>query len=997
MRDADARRRPHPKPVRFEPLEPRLLLSADAPVVTDIFADARGRVEITVDQDLDTTSVTRDSVRVFTAGADGLLGTADDRLVSRSVAYDAQARQIVASATVDPDENYRVQLLSSVIRGTNGCLLDGEFNGPGVPTGDGVEGGDLQFFTRSFQANPIVRISTNLGDIDVEMFSRRTPLHVENFFGYMNRGDYDNVIFHRSVEGFVVQGGGFSNEGGFPRIFQDRPVQNEPGISNLRGTIALAKLGGDPSSGTNQFFFNLGNNSENLDNQNGGFTVFAEIIDSRGLEVMDAIASLMTVDASITQGAFTDMPVLSAEDFEDNGGVLATTNTVVMGRVAEVYEITGEAFRQLPTQGLITYASQGRETIVSIYSLDGVAYGNARAFLEPVFSGDRLQSLRIFDNPPVPIGIQIRSERPVDTIRDTRRDPNDHVRFVVSDTEIRSVSLRGGMTGENLNGVVLSGNVILPEDIDGDGDTTDPTSLLVRDGGIRSLRLQELRGSAVASGSVGTMTVSGLVRDADMVFGQTSPTTQSQFRFEHVKNSSLDTATPVLSLTARQWDAGRPSVDSITVPRLDRLSITGGRGFVGDFTGDLNIVGPVDADRLALGTANVRGLVLNAEWFVNGSMGPVRLGEGAKGWDLDGRGDVSSIRAGALDGASVQLAGALNRLVTGEWIGGLLSAGTMVDLRVTGAGKTSGDLEADINLRRPNEALSARSVRVAGDVRRADLNFASPVRSLRLGGDLDRVNITATELPALRFQRVSDTTLEFTERVRSINAREWLGGSIDGPDLRSFVIGGGTEGQLAFRGDFRAAGLVSFIVGGDAEMNAEFFSLPRFSVSGDVIRSNVSFTQTTFFVRGVEALDVGGFSTDSEFFVNGNAGILRFGGLDSTAVNLGGGRGLFGFPETGAGFSEGLVTEFVSVVPRDRFGEGMVNSYILGGTISTVQVINPVTSNGGREFGIAGIQLGEVTVRDGAETLRAVRPSDPIPALGDFQVRPDFRPPPDES
>jgi cyclophilin family peptidyl-prolyl cis-trans isomerase len=154
---------------------------------------------------------------------------------------------IAASATVDPDENYRVQLLSSVIRGTNGCLLDGEFNGPGVPTGDGVEGGDLQFFTRSFQANPIVRISTNLGDIDVEMFSRRTPLHVENFFGYMNRGDYDNVIFHRSVEGFVVQGGGFSNEGGFPRIFQDRPVQNEPGISNLRGTIALAKLGGDPA------------------------------------------------------------------------------------------------------------------------------------------------------------------------------------------------------------------------------------------------------------------------------------------------------------------------------------------------------------------------------------------------------------------------------------------------------------------------------------------------------------------------------------------------------------------------------------------------------------------------------------------------------------------------------------------------------------------------------------------------------------------------------
>ena len=94
----------------------------------------------------------------------------------------------------------------------------------------------------------------------------------------------------------------------------DAPIQNEfsPERSNVRGTIAYAKQGGNPNSATSQFFFNLGDNSGNLDNQNGGFTVFGEVLGDGDLDVLDAIAALPTSDQStfFDQGAFTDLPVI---------------------------------------------------------------------------------------------------------------------------------------------------------------------------------------------------------------------------------------------------------------------------------------------------------------------------------------------------------------------------------------------------------------------------------------------------------------------------------------------------------------------------------------------------------------------------------------------------------------------------------------------------------------------------------------------------------------
>lgn len=140
----------------------------------------------------------------------------------------------------------------------------------------------------------LVTFETSLGNIDVELFDEVAPETVENFLNYIRDGDYTDSIFHRSARlqsgaPFVVQGGGFYTD--FSSVPTDDPVVNEFGISNTRGTIAMAKIGGNPDSATSQWFFNLGDNSDILDNQNGGFTVFGRVVGG-GMDIVDAIAAL---------------------------------------------------------------------------------------------------------------------------------------------------------------------------------------------------------------------------------------------------------------------------------------------------------------------------------------------------------------------------------------------------------------------------------------------------------------------------------------------------------------------------------------------------------------------------------------------------------------------------------------------------------------------------------------------------------------------------------
>ena len=159
---------------------------------------------------------------------------------------------------------------------------------------------------------PHVRLSTTMGDIVMEMLVDGAPITTLNFLQYVEDGFYNGTIFHRVVNEpvpFVVQGGGFLPDLS-PQQGLRPAIQNEfsPDRSNVAGTVAMAKRGNDPNSATSQFFFNLSDNSENLDNQNGGFTVFARVVE--GMDVVYAIAEVPVSSQQTPDGnVFDDVPV----------------------------------------------------------------------------------------------------------------------------------------------------------------------------------------------------------------------------------------------------------------------------------------------------------------------------------------------------------------------------------------------------------------------------------------------------------------------------------------------------------------------------------------------------------------------------------------------------------------------------------------------------------------------------------------------------------------
>ncbi|MFM8379703.1 MAG: peptidylprolyl isomerase, partial [Planctomycetia bacterium] len=194
--------------------------------------------------------------------------------------------------------------------------------------------------------------------------TRETPLTAANFLEYVNDASYANTIIHRSIPGFIVQGGGFKaptaafgQSGGTPAtITAKSPVLNEPGNTNVRGTIAMAKLGGNPNSATNQWFFNLANNNDptdpqSLDNQNGGFTAFGRVL-GNGMTAVDAMAAVPRYNrvaeyGGVTNpvgGAMGELPLRNAPATLPPGYVVQPGQFVTLqsiSRVGElVYEVT---------------------------------------------------------------------------------------------------------------------------------------------------------------------------------------------------------------------------------------------------------------------------------------------------------------------------------------------------------------------------------------------------------------------------------------------------------------------------------------------------------------------------------------------------------------------------------------------------------------------------------------------------------------------------------
>lgn len=206
-----------------------------------------------------------------------------------------------------------------------------EVNSPAFtlpPQNIGVEGFvDIRSMFKDPQRPAGAIFDTSQGYFTIALFDEATPKTVKNFLAYVNRGDYDVTYIHRVSPNFVVQGGGGgpASSTAPPTQWRAVPKQpavpNEPGISNTRGTIAMAKQGGNPDSATNEWFLSLGlNGTDNpgiLDRQNGGFTAFGQVVGTASQSVVDSFNSLQRANYSalitgVSNMALNEIPVTDA-------------------------------------------------------------------------------------------------------------------------------------------------------------------------------------------------------------------------------------------------------------------------------------------------------------------------------------------------------------------------------------------------------------------------------------------------------------------------------------------------------------------------------------------------------------------------------------------------------------------------------------------------------------------------------------------------------------
>jgi cyclophilin family peptidyl-prolyl cis-trans isomerase len=153
--------------------------------------------------------------------------------------------------------------------------------------------------------NPVVVLKTNMGDIEIELFAKEAPVSTKNFLWYVENNFYENLTFHRIIPNFMIQGGGFNDK--MKQKEGNAPIVNEAtnGLSNDRGTLAMARTS-VINSASSQFFINLvdnaGLNHRSKTQQGFGYAVFGKVIN--GMDVVDDIAKVKTQ----SQGGYDDVP-----------------------------------------------------------------------------------------------------------------------------------------------------------------------------------------------------------------------------------------------------------------------------------------------------------------------------------------------------------------------------------------------------------------------------------------------------------------------------------------------------------------------------------------------------------------------------------------------------------------------------------------------------------------------------------------------------------------
>ncbi len=345
-------------------------------------------------------------------------------------------------------------------------------------------------------ANPFVRMDYNLftsrarGTVFIELFDDR-PLTRDNFLQYVNGGHYDESLMHRMVRNFVIQGGGFypvtltepaplfssldptvevdlDGNPATPNPTVNNEFGNLPFRSNLRGTLAMAKLGGNPNSATSEYFFNVKDNGgppSELDSQNGGFTVFARVVGD-GMSLIDLYNAQLNI-------------LNLNPDFDDNGTRDGTlfSSVPVLGSSAQNYVPL-----VLLNADQIDYLGAGLNTTIPV---SGLTFSARDAFIDTgttftvpsgpgtltvgagrklgIREGTVLQSRPLVNLGTLEPGLQLGSV----TVASFRQDPGAKLEIQINGTTAdtsydRIVATGGALLGGDLNVTTLGYNPTIP-------------------------------------------------------------------------------------------------------------------------------------------------------------------------------------------------------------------------------------------------------------------------------------------------------------------------------------------------------------------------------------------------------------------------------------------------------------------------------------------------------------------------------------------------------
>ncbi len=300
------------------------------------------------------------------------------------------------------------------------------------------------------KAEPGALFETAMGNYYVQLFDQAAPGTVSNFLTYVRNGDYDNTFIHRNTPGFVAQGGGYYREDNpdgtddwkyfYPDVVSYGTINNEPLLSNERGTIAMAKVdprydeddelivGTGPDSATNQWFFNVVDNVF-LNNTNGGFTVFGKVLGD-GMNVVDAINGLIPYPLSPSLGGSFDGVPLRDYSFE----VLPTKDNLVM--VNSVKEVNIIAFMSDYTDVYLSFIVQAGIGL-GVRDYDPAGFVVSELINDPTFPGQKIinfvqgiQDIGVGTSGAIAVTILVSSDRPIPNAYlvygPTPDEPTDH-------------------------------------------------------------------------------------------------------------------------------------------------------------------------------------------------------------------------------------------------------------------------------------------------------------------------------------------------------------------------------------------------------------------------------------------------------------------------------------------------------------------------------------------------------------------------------------------